>query len=233
MDLTIREAARLLDVHDKEVYRWVRDGSLPAIRLYDQYRINRVELLEWATAQKIQVSPELFHKASDPEAPSTLTEAIRAGGVHHGVPGADKTAVLRAVTERLRLPDGLDRDYFFQLFMAREALSSTGIGNGVALPHPRYPVVLHLPRPSVTVSFLKRPVDFGAVDGKPVYVLFTLLSPTTRAHLLILSRLSFLLRDAGFCALLEKKTDETMFLQRVAELETALLPASASSKPHA
>jgi PTS system nitrogen regulatory IIA component len=135
------------------------------------------------------------------------------------------------VTERLPLPAGMDRDYFFQLFMAREALSSTGVGNGIALPHARNPVVLHLTRPAVTVSFLQQPVDFGAVDGKPVFTLFTLLSPTTRVHLLILSRLSFLLRDAEFLGLLEKRVDQETLLVRVAELEAPLLPSAPRTNP--
>jgi PTS system nitrogen regulatory IIA component len=229
MDLTVREAARLLDVSDKDVYHWIREGSFPATRLHDQYRINRVELLEWATARRVKVSPDLFQESADPNGELTLAQAIRSGGVHHGVPGTDKPSVLRAVTDRLHLPEGMDRDYFFQLFMAREALSSTGVGNGIALPHARNPVVLHLSQPSVTVSFLEQTVDFGAVDGKPVHVLFTLLSPTTRLHLLILSRLSFLLRDADFVKLLEKQVDQETLVQRVAHLEASLLPAASAA----
>jgi PTS system nitrogen regulatory IIA component len=231
MDLTVRDAARLLHVSDRDVYRWIRDGSLPAHRLHDQYRLNRVELLEWATARKLEISPELFDNSARPAGASSVVQSVQDGGVYYAVPGSDKAAVLRSVAARLHLPKDMDVDYFYQLFMAREALGSTGIGNGIALPHPRNPVVLHLARPSVTISFLERPVDFGALDGKPVNVLFTLLSPTTHAHLQILSRLSFCLRDARLLGLLEKRAEPQKLLERLSAIEASLLPPSADPAP--
>jgi PTS system nitrogen regulatory IIA component len=231
MELTVRDAARLLHVSDKAIYRWIRDGSLPAHHLQGQYRLNRVELLEWATTQNLSVSPELFQDPDEPQATCTLVEAIRNGGVLRGVGGTDKGTVLRAVVERLRLPEKVNREYFYQLFLAREALGSTGVGNGVALPHARNPVVLHLARPSVTVSFLEHPVDFGALDGKAVYVLFTLLSPTTHAHLQLLSRLSFALRDPALVALLERRAPEEELLPCLARIENALGAPAVAGPP--
>jgi PTS system nitrogen regulatory IIA component len=82
--------------------------------------------------------------------------------------------------------------------LARENLQSTGIGEGVAIPHVRNPIVLHVPRPIVTLCFLDQPIDFGALDGKPVHALFSLICPTVRAHLALLSRLAFALHDERF-----------------------------------
>jgi PTS system nitrogen regulatory IIA component len=224
MDLTVRDAARLLHVSDKTVYRWIREGSLPAHRLHDQYRLNRVQLLEWATSQNLKVSPELFRDEEATGDACSLLQAFGNGGIHHTVPGTDKATVLRSVVERLRLPEGVDRDYFYQLFLAREALSSTGIGNGIAVPHARNPVVLHLTRPSITISFLEQPVDFGALDGQPVYVLFTLLSPTPRVHLQILSRLAYVLRDPVFLDLLSRRAAADDLLAAIATIEARLVP---------
>ena len=85
-----------------------------------------------------------------------------------------------------------------RLFLAREASASTAIGDGIALPHVRNPIVLHVEQPMVTLCFLDHPVDFGALDGKPVHVLFSLICPTMRSHLQMLSRLSYALHDAKF-----------------------------------
>ena len=71
--------------------------------------------------------------------------------------------------------------------------------------HVRNPIVLHLPHPSVTLCFLEHPVDFGSLDGQPVTTLFTLVSPTVRAHLHLLSRLAFALRDPNFKAVLARR----------------------------
>ena len=60
MKLLVKDAARLLDVSEKTVYRWIKQGSIPAYRLNEQYRFNRAELLEWATARRISISPEIL-----------------------------------------------------------------------------------------------------------------------------------------------------------------------------
>jgi PTS system nitrogen regulatory IIA component len=199
MQLGVREVSKLLNVSEKTVYRWVNQGVLPAYRVNEQYRFNRAELLEWATSRKMNVSAALFDEPESHAAPiPDLVEALQAGGIFYRLGGADKEAVLRAVVEHMRLPDEVDRDFLLRVLLAREALQSTGIGDGIAIPHVRNPIVLHVPRPMITLCFLERPIDFGALDGRPVHALFSLISPTVRAHLRLLSRLSYALHDPGF-----------------------------------
>ena len=94
--LTVRDAAALLNVSEKSVYRWIKQGVLPAYRVNDQYRINRAELLEWATARKMHVSPEIFAEPeNDAEPAPTLEDALRAGGIHYRVGGHDKPSALQ------------------------------------------------------------------------------------------------------------------------------------------
>ena len=130
----------------------------------------------------------------------SLVAALEAGGIFHGIKNSDKEHALRALVATLPLPDGVDRELLLRLFLAREASASTAIGDGIALPHVRNPIVLHVMQPMVTLCFLEHPVDFGALDGKPVHVLFSLVCPTVRSHLQILSRLSFALQDEKFKA---------------------------------
>jgi len=98
------------------------------------------------------------------------------------------------VVSLMRLPEEVDREYLYQMLLARETLGPTGVGDGIAIPHVRNPVVLHV-RPAVTLCFLERPVEFGSLDGIPARALFLLVSPTTRAHLHLLSRLGAALHD--------------------------------------
>ncbi|HNV21231.1 MAG TPA: helix-turn-helix domain-containing protein, partial [Candidatus Hydrogenedentes bacterium] len=151
MELKVRDVATLLKVSDKTVYRWIRDGAIPAYRVQDQYRINRTELLEWVTAQKIPVSAEIFNEPPHAEEPASLSRAIEAGGVFYRVEGTDKPAVLRSVVDTMRLPEGVDREFLYHVLLAREKACSTAVGDGVAIPHPRNPIVLHVTQPSVTV----------------------------------------------------------------------------------
>jgi PTS system nitrogen regulatory IIA component len=96
---------------------------------------------------------------------------------------------------------------------------STGIGGGIAIPHPRDPLVVQVREPVVLACFLERPVDFHAIDEAPVRVLFTLLSPSIRAHLHMLSRLTYALHDPALLNLLEKPTTAGAILDRLGAIE--------------
>jgi PTS system nitrogen regulatory IIA component len=199
MQLTVQDVANLLKVSEKTVYRWITERSLPGYRVSGQYRFNRAELLEWATSRRIHVSPEIFE---EPESATTalpgLVDALQAGGIFYRLAGTDKESALRSVAEHMRVPEEVDRDFLLRVLLAREGLASTGIGDGIAIPHVRNPIVLHVSRPMISLCFLEKPVGFDALDGKPVHALFSVISPTVRAHLHLLSRLAFALHDAAF-----------------------------------
>ncbi|MBI4516613.1 MAG: PTS sugar transporter subunit IIA [Deltaproteobacteria bacterium] len=232
MQLTVRDVSGLLKVSEKTIYRWISQGILPAYRVNDQYRFNRAELLEWATSRKMNVSPDLF---AEPESHATplpgLVEALQAGGIFYRVDGGDKESVLRAVVEHMRLPEEVDREFLLRVLLAREALQSTGIGDGIAIPHVRNPIVLHVLRPMIALCFLERPVEFGALDGKPVFALFSLISPTVRAHLRLLSRLSFALNDAGFKEAILRQASRDEIVTQARRVEAALESAGLAPKP--
>lgn len=206
MQLTVKNVADLLSVSEKTVYRWIDERSLPGYRLSGQYRFNRAELLEWATANRVNVSPNIFVEPESQAGPlPELADSLQAGGIFYRLTGKDKATVLRSIVELLRLPQEVNREFLLQVLLAREALESTAIGEGVAIPHVRNPIVLHVPKPVITLCFLEKPVDFGALDGKPVYALFTLISPTVKAHLHLLSRLAYALRDPVFKELIARQ----------------------------
>jgi len=220
MNLTVRDAAQVLNVSEKSIYRWIHKGIVPAYRVNDQYRLNRAELLEWATARNMEVSPEIFREPESEEIPMpTLLESLQTGGIFYRIEGSSKETVLHSLVEHIWLPEEVDREFLLQVLMAREELGSTGIGDGIAIPHVRNPVVLHITRPFVSLSFLEEPIDFGAIDGKPVHALFMLASPTVRAHLHMLSRISFALRDPGLKSVIERQAGRREILDEVRRVE--------------
>ncbi len=232
MQLTVREVAQLLGVSEKTVYRWVGQRKLPAYRVNEQLRFNRAELLEWAGASRTPVSPELFAEPESAAAPSpSLEQALRDGGIAYRVEGRDVPGVLRSVVALMRLPEEVDREFLLQVLLAREALQSTAIGDGIAVPHPRSPLVLHISRASATLCFLDAPVDFGALDGRPVHALFTLVSPTARAHLQLLSRVAYALRDDAFQGLIEGRAGRDEILGAAARLDREVAANAASGTP--
>ena len=227
MMLSVNDTAALLHVPAKTLHRWIAQNAIPFHRVDDQIRFNRAELLEWATARRIPVSPGMFTESgADPDSSPTLADALRAGGVLNGVAGHDAPSVLRAIVDALRLPEDTDRDFLYQVLLARESLGSTGIGDGIAIPHVRNPVVLHVSQPSVTLCFLENPIDFQAIDGKPVSILFTLISPTVKTHLHLLSRLSFVLHNPAFRATLTRQPPAADLTAALDAAESAALGKS-------
>jgi PTS system nitrogen regulatory IIA component len=109
-----------------------------------------------------------------------------------------------------------------QRLVEREQLMSTGIGKGVAIPHPRTPLE-DLGEDSILATFfLNDKIEFGSIDDKPVFVLFILLSPTTKEHLNLLSRLAFCVRDNGFVSFLETAPDTEALLEKIETFEKQL-----------
>lgn len=221
MQVTVKIAAQVLEVEEDRIYRLIKQGELPAIRVGEDWRIDRAELLEWATGRGMKVSPDLFADAGAGGPPS-LMESLLGGGVLRKVAGEDPRSALRGVVDRLRLPEDVDRDYLYEVLIAREDLGSTGIGEGIAIPHVRDPLVLGVPRPTVTLCFLEKGVDFGAIDGIPVDTLFTIVCPTVKDHLHLLSRLGFVLRDGAFRAALKERAADSEIFAALAEAEAKI-----------
>src|SRR5512137_2377356 len=193
MQLTVRDAARLLGVSEQVLERWVRRGELPALLVDDRYRFNRVELIEWAAQRKMPVSAEILEEPGLAQRASMpLVQAVRSGGIHRGLPGGAKETLLRAMIDRLPAPPGFDREFLYQMVLAREHLGSTSLGNGIAIPHPREPIVLRVDQPAVAIFLPDEPVDFG--DGERVHAICLIVTSSTRAHLHALASLTAALR---------------------------------------
>lgn len=225
MNLSVKDAAKLLAVAEKTIYRWIKQDIVPAYKINENYRFNRAELLEWATSRRMGVSVDAFN---EPEAAAqplpALSEALENGGVFYRVGGDTRKKVLQDVVDHLRLPDEVDRDYLFKVLLAREKIASTAVGNGIAFPHPRNPVLLHVTKPTVTLCFLENPVDFYALDGLPVRILFTLITPTLRSHLHLLSKLAFALKNKNFERFIQNQgsREEIVAALRLAEQKLVL-----------
>lgn len=220
MKLTPADAADLLDVDESTVYRWIEERELPAERIAGRTFLNRAAVLEWATENRVAVSARVFRPAEGGrEKLPSFAAALAAGGVHHAVPGATREALLEAAVGRLPLPEGIDAAEVLAVLLAREATASTAIGDGIAIPHVRMPIVLDVDEAIVSLAFPETPVDFGAPDGKAVTALFTMVTPTVHGHLHLLAALAFLLRDEAFRTAVAEAAPADALLARAAEVE--------------
>jgi PTS system nitrogen regulatory IIA component len=221
MLLTVRDAAKLLGAPEKQIYRWIDDGEIPFHKVSEQIRFHRAELLEWATARRLPISVEMFHDAdTNGKALADFARALEAGGIHHGVAGSDRQAVLHALVERMPVKE-VDREFLLEVLLAREAMGSTGVGDGIAIPHVRNPVVLDDAPPSITLCFLDQAVEFNAIDGRPVHTIFSLVSPTIKGHLQLLAKLSWALHDSGFRSAIMRRAPAHEILREARRVEAA------------
>ena len=113
-------------------------------------------------------------------------------------------------------------------------MGSTGVGHGVAIPHVRNPILLQVDEPIVSLCLLREPVDFGAIDGRPVHALFTVISPTVPMHLRILAELSYLLHDPELRARLDRRASAAALMERIRTLEAgSTAPIGPNDEPSA
>ena len=222
MNLAIKDVAKLFNVSEKTIYRWIKQESIPVYRINDQYRFNQAELLEWASAHRIMVNTKLFSEPEEEDPLPTLANSLDAGGIFYQVEGETRNAVLAHVVRYLRLPDGVDRDFLYRILVAREDMESTGITEGIAIPHARNPILQYVSNPTVTLCFLEKPVDFKALDGKLVHTLFTLVTPTVKSHLHLLSRLAYALRNQNFQNVIKRHGLREDILQAAQDAENEI-----------
>lgn len=215
MDLDLRAAARLFNVSETTLARWVKEEGLSAFLINGQYRFNRVDLLEWANRRRLVTAAPVV--AEGGAEPGSLAQLLERGGIHHRVPGSDLKSIMAAVAQLLPLSSS-DRALAAQVLIERETLGSTSVGDGIAIPHPRSPLVFPVESPVGLLCFLEQPADFNAADGRPVDTLLILITPTVRLHLKLLSRVAGALHDAGFRGLLARKASRDEILSHLRSL---------------
>ena len=125
-----------------------------------------------------------------------IKQLLSPGDVILGLRASYKRAVLRTLARHMASTLDLSPEEVFDAVLKREELGSTGVGNGVALPHARLSAVQ---QPVAVLARLKRPIAFDAIDGQPVDVVALVLLPANAqgAPLNALACAARTLRDAG------------------------------------
>jgi PTS system nitrogen regulatory IIA component len=130
-------------------------------------------------------------------APVVLSELISPGTINLNLKSTDRDAVLEELVSQIPVvadqPEA--RQNLLRALHERERLHSTGIGDGVALPHARNALVGLVTRPVIVFGRHALGIPYNAIDGAPARLFFLLVAPTVTEHLAALARISRLLRD--------------------------------------
>lgn len=215
LNLSVREVASLLQIPVVKVQRWVYQGQIPCKFKGNTYYFKEKDILKWAKSHGMIISKDVEGgKNVISENDCTLKKGIENGGVFFDLKGDDIYSVIENAIEKINFPEKLDKSLILNELISREEIASTGIGKGVAIPHTRRELGLKCKHFMFPVFFLKNRVDFNSIDGQPVFVLFFMFSPSAKAHLKLLSRLSYLLRDKVFLDNLKncRSKEELIFL---------------------
>jgi PTS system nitrogen regulatory IIA component len=135
-----------------------------------------------------------------------LAELLSPEGVIASLKATSKKQALQELAQRAAKLVRLPERQIFEALLERERLGTTGVGQGVAIPHAKFP---GLDKLYGLFARLEQPIDFEAIDDRPVDILFALLAPEDAGaeHLKALARVSRLLRNQAICAKLRATDD--------------------------
>lgn len=135
-----------------------------------------------------------------------LSDLIEASAIIPALKANSKRQLLQVLSEKAAELTGLSERLIFDTILQRERLGSTGVGNGIAIPHGKIAGVKHI---AGVFARLETPVDFEALDDQPVDLVFLLLAPEGAGadHLKALSRIARVLRDPDTVAKIRGTTD--------------------------
>lgn len=150
-----------------------------------------------------------------------LCDFVVAGAIVPELEAGTKEAAIRQMVASLKSAGSVkaeDEEGIVAAILKREELGSTGIGNGVAVPHTKHASVEKL---VATVALAREGVDFASLDGEPVYILFLLVSPPDRPgdHLRGLENISRHLRNQNFCKFLRQSKSREEILELLKEAD--------------
>lgn len=148
-----------------------------------------------------------------------IAELIHKGGVYDNVEGKSPDEVYKNISGMIPLPDDITPDTVYDALVAREHVLSTAVGNGIALPHARVPIMKSEANQQVCIVYLKEPIDMKAPDERKVSVMFVLLTYNSQSHLKILSNLVTLFRTPQFRRLLDRHATEPELLNEIRHLD--------------
>jgi len=151
-----------------------------------------------------------------------INELFHAQDIIAELQGTTKKQVLEELSRHVAAcKPQIDPEELLKVLVERERLGSTGIGNGIAIPHGK---LRELDDIALVFGKSTQGIDFEAIDGKPVNLIFLLVAPSNSAgvHLKALARLSRLLKDKGFQQSLMEASDAQSLYAVIAESDNKI-----------
>lgn len=231
-NMSLDDFARHVGMEVAEVVRLADRGRLPGHKIGGQWRFNRAKVTEWLQ-QEIHTFDQdrlaaLERAMGGPQASAAddtmiVTDLISPEGVNLEIRANTKPSVLRELVN-LAEKTGLlyDADGLLEALEQREAMCSTALPNGVAIPHPRQPMPYASSEPLICVARSTRGIPFGGGYAGLTNLFFLICCHDDRQHLRVLARLMRILDGNTIEALLAAATNDEL-LELLINRETKVL----------
>ncbi len=148
-----------------------------------------------------------------------VADLIGRGDVFYNIRGSTPEETLRAFVKVLRLPKALDRKTLADALVEREGLATTAIGKGFAIPHPRGRLLQDERSAFISIGYLDNPIPWNSPDGKPVSVLFLVVSANAELHLSALAGIACLVDNPGFKEFIARQPEKSAFIDFLRSLK--------------
>lgn len=146
------------------------------------------------------------------DAEVSVRSLIERGDVFNNVKGLTAEEIFKSLSSLTDFPPAANGEDILTELLEREKVLSTAVGNGIAIPHPRRPLIGNPDDQRIYVCFPETPVGMGAPDSRRVHAMFILLSANSQSHIKALSELARLFRNEDFRRLLETQPSKQSLL---------------------
>ncbi|MDR2923032.1 MAG: PTS sugar transporter subunit IIA [Treponema sp.] len=152
----------------------------------------------------------------------SLAALVERGGVYYDVPGSNPKELIDSIIGLIPPIAAVAPEELQRQIMEREALVSTGVGHGIALPHPRNPLLEGTnAQPLVAIAFPVMPIEWNTQDGSKVHTVFLIISASAKQHLNTLSKINFLCQKEKFHSLIEARVSKKEIVAAIKEAENS------------
>ncbi|KAF0240829.1 MAG: PTS transporter subunit IIA-like nitrogen-regulatory protein [Planctomycetota bacterium] len=234
--MTVKHLATYLNVNERTVLKLVADGSIPGVKVGNQWRFRKAMIDTWLDDQMLGVTPRFVDRPLPPDPARRMLELASCFQPEHVQPvlaARTKDAAieeLSALAHRLGLVR--DKTWFVGALIERENIMPSATGNGIAFLHTIRRNPEQVTRPFMILGRSPDGVDFDALDGQPTHLFFVLGLKYDELHLPWLTKLSQMLARPDSVRELLAAPDAAAIHRALSEAEKRLAPGSGTeAKP--
>ncbi len=229
--LTVKQLAEYLSVNDRTVLKLVSEGTLPGVKVGNQWRFRKAMIDAWLDDQMLGVVPKYLDAPTPGGSPRRMLELTSCFQPEHVIPELEARTRNGVIEELAALADRLglvrDRTWFVGALIQRENVMPTAIG-GIAFLHSLRRNPEQVVRPFMLLGRSHEGVDFDALDGRPTHLFFALGLKYEELYLPWLHKLSQMFASENAVRSILDAPDAAAIYRAVAEAERRLEPETGS-----